>query len=396
MLNFESYAAFAFVVILGILVYVYREKLVIQKVLFPLLYIVMLRTKVGLPLMDKVAKRFPRVLKWVGYIGVVLGFVGMVAICGVLLQNLYALLFVPSSTSGVALIQPFAKGIPGTFFVPFFYFIISIFVLILIHEFSHGVMARVHGIKVHSSGLAILGILLPILPAAFVEPDEKILRKRPAWQQLSVFAAGPFSNIVCAALVLLLIIFAINPVVGMVIQSDGVEVTSFYGDNTYPAQISGIMVGDHIIGIDGVEIDGVSNFTGLLQDKHPGDIVTLATNTSSYTLTLVENPENETKGYMGIFVKPHITMREEFINAYGMIPAKIILWIAGLFMWLYILNIGIGLFNLLPIPIVDGGRMLEVFLSKVLPKKRAHIVWKRIGTFFFLLILVNLILGFIR
>lgn len=396
MLNFESYAAIAFVIILGILVYIYREKLIIQKVLFPLLYIVMLRTKVGLPLMDKIAKRFPRLLKWVGYTGVVLGFVGMVAICGVLLQNLYALIFVPSSTSGVAIIQPFAQGIPGTFFVPFFYFIISIFVLVLVHEFSHGVMARVHGIKVKSSGLAILGIFLPIIPAAFVEPEEKVLRKRPAWQQLSVFAAGPFANIICAALVLLLVIVVVNPVVGMVIQSDGVEVSSFYGENTHPAELSGMMVGDHITGINGLVIDSVSNFTNLLSGNSPGDTVTLQTNTSEYTMTLVENPENSSKGYMGIFVKPHMTLREEFINTYGMIPAKIIIWIAGLFMWLYILNIGIGLFNLLPIPIVDGGRMLEVFLNSVLPKKRAQIVWKRVGTFFFLLILVNLILGFVR
>ena len=267
----------------------------------------------------------------------------------------------------------------------------------LVHEFSHGVVARLYDIKVKHSGVAVLSVLLPVIPAAFVEPDEKVLRRRPAWQQLSVFAAGPFSNIVCAALVVLLIIVAVNPVVGMVLQSDGVEVNDFFGNGTYPAEKAGLSVGDHIIAIDGTPIETMGNFTDALSNKTPGDVVVLYLNdSSSHPVTLAENPQEPGKGYMGIFVKQHTSYRQEFIGKYGKVTAHIVIWIAGLFMWLYVLNIGIGLFNLLPIPIVDGGRMMEVFLKKVLSKKRAEIVWYRLGMFFFLLILVNLILGFIR
>lgn len=396
-MNFESYVAIAFVILLGVLVYAYRHKLTIQKVIFPFIYITMLRTTIGITFMDHVARRFPRILRWVGSVGVVVGFAGMALIIFVLFENLWRLLFVPAAVPGVAIIQPFAKNIPGTFFVPFFYFIISIFVLALVHEFSHGVVARLYNIKVKHSGVAILSVLLPVIPAAFVEPEEKVLRKRPAWQQLCVFAAGPFSNIVCAALVVLLIIVVLNPVVSMVIRNDGVEVNEFFGNGTYPAEKAGLAVGDHIIAIDGASIGTVRNFTDALSNKTPGDVVIINLNdSSSYPVTLVENPQEPGKGYMGIFVKQHTSFRKEFIDAYGNVTAGIVLWIAGLFMWLYVLNIGIGLFNLLPIPIVDGGRMMEVSLQKVFSKERAQIVWYRLGTFFFLLILVNLLLGFIR
>ncbi len=396
-MNFESFAAVAFVILLAILVYAYRRKLTIQKVIFPLIYIVMLRTTIGIAFMDRVAKGFPRILRWAGYTGVVVGFAGMLLIIVVLFENLWKLLFVPAAMPGVAVIQPFARGIPGTFFVPFFYFIISIFVLVLVHEFSHGVIARLYGIKVKHSGVAILGVLLPVIPAAFVEPEEKVLRRRPAWQQLSVFAAGPFSNIVCAALVILLVIVAVNPVVSMVIQNDGVEVNEFFGNGTYPAELAGLKAGDHIVAVDDVQVETIGNFTDALSKQAPGDEIVLRLNdSSSYSITLVENPEEPEKGYMGIFVKQHTSYRQGFVDRYGMVTARIIMWVAGLFLWLYVLNIGIGLFNLLPIPIVDGGRMMEVLLKKVLSKKRAEVVWYRLGMFFFLLILVNLVLGFIR
>ena len=77
----------------------------------------------------------------------------------------------PAASSGVGLVLPFkAKGV---FYVPFFYWIISIFVIAVVHEFSHGLIARANNIKVKSSGFAFLALLVPIIPAAFVEPDEK-------------------------------------------------------------------------------------------------------------------------------------------------------------------------------------------------------------------------------
>jgi len=87
--------------------------------------------------------------------------------------------------------------------VLFSYWILSIFLIAVIHEFSHGVVGRAWKLKIKSSGFAFLSILVPVIPAAFVEPDEKQTAKASARAQLGMLSAGPFSNVVFAALILL-------------------------------------------------------------------------------------------------------------------------------------------------------------------------------------------------
>ena len=40
----------------------------------------------------------------------------------------------------------------------------------------------------------------------------------------------------------------------------------------------------------------------------------------------------------------------------------------GLFGWIFLINFFVGLFNLLPIGPLDGGRMWSIFLDRVIPK----------------------------
>ncbi len=397
-MDVQSIAAIIFVVLLALVLYLGRSRLQVQKILFPLLYVIMYRTKVGISSMDKTAKRFPKTVKWLGYTGIVIGFIGMVAITVSLVHNLYTLLFIPSAPSGVGIVQPFAKDIPGTFFVPFFYFIISIFALVVVHEFSHGVLARLYGLKIKSSGLAFLGVLVPILPAAFVEPDEKRLVKRPMREQLSIFAAGPFSNILLAAVIVIFILLVGNPVIGGMVDYQGIQITGFAKqDNaTFPAELAGISEGEMVMAIDGVPVMTVENFTVALGAKKPGDTITVLTNVSTYAVTLASNPADKEKPYMGVFVAQSTRIKASFEEKYGSWLAPAILWVAGLLLWMYVLNIGIGLFNLLPIPIVDGGRMFQLVCERFFEKERARKVWKNVGVFFILLILVNLVLGFAR
>jgi len=395
-MDIQLIAAIVFIILMGVLILINRKKIVVQKVLFPLLYFVMYRSKVGLKAMDNVAKKLPRTIKYLGYAGIVFGFLGMGLIIYALFDNVYKLLFTPTAVSGVGIVQPFSADIPGTVFVPFFYFIISIFLLVIVHEFSHGVVARRYGLKVKSSGLAVLGVIIPLIPAAFVEPDEKKMVKRPAREQMSVFAAGPFSNIIMAAIVLCLILFVMSPALASITEEKGVLVSGFAEhDPIFPAEASGMKAGEVITKIDGVEIISVVNFTDHLTDKGPGDKINVVTNKSKYAITLAENPQNETRGYLGIFVKPYTEIKEDFEAQYGTLPADALIWISGLLLWLYILNLGIGLFNLLPLPITDGGRMLSLAYEKVMKKETAQKAWKFTAILFMFLLLANILLGFI-
>ena len=157
MADLQTISAFVFILVLCLLLYVYRKKLTIQKIIFPFLYVILYKTKIGLKFMDRMAKRFPKAIAFLGYFGIVVGFVGMVLIAYLLIQNLINIIMQPAAMTGVALVLPFK--IKGSFYVPFFYWIISIFIIAVVHEFSHGVVARVHNLKVKSSGLAFLAVL---------------------------------------------------------------------------------------------------------------------------------------------------------------------------------------------------------------------------------------------
>ena len=91
----------------------------------------------------------------------------------------------------------------------------------MVHEFSHGVVARAHNVEVKSSGFAVLGIVLPIIPAAFVEPNEDKLKKEDAIVQYSIFAAGPVSNIFLAIIFFLVMISVFNPIEARLMEPIG-------------------------------------------------------------------------------------------------------------------------------------------------------------------------------
>ena len=66
-------------------------------------------------------------------------------------------------------------------------------------------------------------------------------------------------------------------------------------------------------------------------------------------------------------------------------------WMTGLLRWLFVLSFGIALFNLLPLPIVDGGRMAQVFLWKVKGMETGEKRYRQIALFFLLLLILNLV-----
>jgi len=92
-------------------------------------------------------------------------------------------------------------GIPGVNpVIPLWYGIFGLAVAMLVHEFAHGILARVGRIKVKALGL--LFMVVPI--GAFVEPDEDQLAKVDRGRRSRVFAVGPATNIIVAFLVVML------------------------------------------------------------------------------------------------------------------------------------------------------------------------------------------------
>ncbi len=395
MLDFQTIAAIVFLAILTIFVFLKRKSLDTKQIIPHILYFSMYKTKWGLKLMDSAAKKYRRFMIYTGYLGILVGFFGMIAISYGLINNIYVLFTKPEATPGVGLELPFkAKGI---FFVPFFYWIIAIFVIAVVHEFSHGLIARANNLKVKSSGFAFLGIIIPIIPAAFVEPDEKELRKRPHKEQLSVFAAGPFSNIAVAFLFVAIASFILAPVVNALIEPNGVKVSDYVkGDKKFPAELAGIKIGETIQQVDDKPVAYVNNLSSILRSKKPDEIVTIKTDKSSYEIKLAKNPENESLAYIGAYLEQSTKIKDNVKASYGEFLPKALTWAYGLFVILFVLNFGIGLFNLVPIGPLDGGRMLQLVLHRIFDKKKGDKYWYYIGMFFLVLIFINVVAGFVK
>ncbi|MFC1768846.1 site-2 protease family protein [Nanoarchaeota archaeon] len=407
----ELIGAVTFLVLLGLVLIIERKKIIVQKILFPVIYMIMYRTKVGINLMDKIAKKIPRFLKVLSFIGIIVGFLGMILLVYLLIVNLYDLITKPEAIAGVGLVLPIkAKGV---FFVPFFYWIISIFILAVVHEFSHGVIARVYGMKVKSSGLAILSLVVPIIPAAFVEPDEKVITKRPHREQLSVFAAGPFSNVLFAFGVLALLLFVISPMISNIVDFRGVTIESFGNSNmTIPVKEAGIQEGETIIQLNDSQINIVDDLTLEMAHFKPGDTIPIITDKGEYEVTFGTSDFNESIPYLGVILSQKYEYKgwykeNEFVTdallwATGM-PQRVGWQLSypvrgyglGLLFWLYLLNIGIGLFNLIPIGPIDGGRMLQLPLRRFFGNEVGDKIWKYISIIVLVIVLITMAFAFI-
>jgi len=335
--------------------------------------------------MDRIARVSPRLLKIIGVIGVVTGYLGMAFIFYWLVKGTWDLLFVPEAIPAVAPVLPGVKVMPGLPVLSFWHWIIAIFIVAAVHEFMHGVYARLYNTKVKSSGIALFG---PIL-GAFVEPDEKELAKRSKTAQISVFAAGPFSNLVLGVVFLLLFNFLSGPIYAAVYTGDGITVNELV--EGYPAAMSGLETPFTIHAINNHETLNITSFTESTQHIKPGDTLVLHTDKGDITLKTVENPDNKTRPFIGISgleldkkVKPEVEER------YGTTLPKIFTWIHMLIFWLVIVNVGVGLFNLLPLGPVDGGRMFLSGMLALMKEEKAKRTWAFMSFACLALIIINL------
>lgn len=335
-------------------------------------YFAMLPTKFGIPTMKKIASKYPRITYWLGIIGICVGYAGMAIVSYDLIKGIYSLLSNPQITVGLVLPVK-AKGV---FYVPSLYWIISVLVVMVVHEGAHGVMAIAHKLKVKQTGVAFLGAIVPIIPAAFVEPDEDKLMKSKNVTKLSVFAAGPFANLVLGFALLGLYLAIAGPISNTLYEHMGAEIISYIGENS-PAQISGLAVGEVITSIDSMPVLEASEFKQAMDLKQIGETIEVKTDKQTLSIMLGED-EIEKDAFLGVNVQSKKGIKPEVLSEYPVL-SRIAVWLKDLIYWLSLLNIGVGLFNLVPIGPIDGGRMLQVVLEKIMPQRNALRVWKAVS-----------------
>ncbi|MBI2671608.1 site-2 protease family protein [Candidatus Woesearchaeota archaeon] len=340
------------------------------------------RTKFGIKLMDRIAKKLRIFLTPLSYLSILVGFAGMAFILFVLLRGTFDLLFVPNAQPALAPVLPGVK-VPGLPDLSFWHWIITIFIVALIHEFSHGIFARLYKLNVKSSGILALG---PIL-GAFVEPDEEKMKKVPKKEQLAILSAGAFSNIVLAILVFLIVSFVSAPLQEKLMDFKGIEVNSL--NPGFPAEKAALPVPFIISSINNKELNNLEDFISATDKIKPNQKLILGTDKGIFNLITTKNPDNNSKGFIGI---SNLAVKNELKQSINPFFGKAILWFLRLVFWLFVVNLGIGLFNLLPLGPVDGGRMFLVLSSVIFKEERkAQRVWSAVSLFLLMVIFINLL-----
>ena len=384
-MNLDLILLFTFLIAIAIFYFTHKHKFEIQGKVFALY-----RTSWGLVWMDRLAKKQTRLLKFLAYVGIVVGFFGMISMFVLLIKATFDLLFVPDSLPALAPVLPGIKIAPGLPTLSFLHWIISLFIIAIVHEFSHGVITRVYNIKIKSSGFAFLG---PI-PAAFVEPNEKKMEKSSTKTQLSILAAGSFSNILLA-LLFVLILFSVTPFTDSLLEGKGVMVSQVVEKGSLG--YSGIQKGENITKIDDVKVGTINEFFDELSKKKPGQEIILQTDKGTSKVILGEQPKellksNKSIGYLGAGISPlRIEYNEAADDKYGKTLLDLIFWLRQLFFWIWVISLGVGLFNLLPLGPVDGGRMFVLGMMTFMSKEKAMKAWKIITIFLFSLLVINLL-----
>ncbi|MFQ5573956.1 MAG: site-2 protease family protein, partial [Nitrosopumilaceae archaeon] len=203
--------------------------------------------------LTKLLGRTKRGIRVFADVSVVAGFLMMGFAFWFLLDNIFDYFVEPSEFAELTVLIP---GVTLTSSTSITYFLLSIPIVLIIHEGAHGIVATLEKIKIKTGGFAIFIALF----AGFVEPDEEEFNNAKKISKLRVIGAGATSNVIFAfalgAILLTNPLFAIilpEPLQSYLYESpDGVLVLSLIEGSG--AEDAGIQPNDIITAINGINV----------------------------------------------------------------------------------------------------------------------------------------------
>ncbi len=273
----------------------------------------------------------------------------MIALLGVAAFGILAALAtavastVTGSTGGYAALSTQVPGvapiIPGLT-IPLFSGILALFVVLVVHEFSHGILAKVAKIKLKSIGILPLGII-PV--GAFVEPDEKQVEKLDKDRQNDIFIAGISSNFLLTFVFFALTALMIIYVMPALFRPDVVVAYTLPG---YPAH-NVLTQGSIVYDWNGYHVSNLSSIIYAAHNFTPYAVVTVNTSNGNYAF------HTNSTGKIGV-----VTELAQTPKAKG--PQNgLANFLYSFFVISFVLNFFVGGMNLLPLPLLDGWRIYK-------------------------------------
>ncbi len=365
--------------------------------------LILIHTPFGLKFFDKIAqtKAAKFYARFTTYLMPIITALALFLIIG----GIIALFSSPIAREGVRGIGPQSNLlIPGLNpYLPIADGWIALVITIIIHEAGHGIVARVHGVKVESTGIVLL-FILPI--GAFVNIEREELDKISIKQKSSIMTAGPMSNIILG-LVSLLLIFLITSSLTVAQPSNpnvfGVEITGISQKSL--AESLGLTKGSIIQQIQNKEIKTTAELNGNLT-AYLGNTVSLTwLNEKGEKITKqailpkertpgkgilgvniieVGDPKKVLNSYNSLFASNPLALLAPPTIAQGSVPYSSLIQDkysspifgsyfaipANLLFWIWFINFNVAIFNALPIGPLDGGQLYNTIIDKKTENKK--------------------------
>jgi len=267
----------------------------------------------------------------------------------------------------------YAPALPGISYgpitLPIIQTIIAIFIAAFIHEFAHGILVYKNNLDLKSWGFFYLGPLI----GAFVEPDEKEIEKLNKKEQIKIYSAGAAINII-AGLIFLFLFFFFTYIISMFNLATPYVKILYTLPNTYAYNV--IPNNTILYSINGNQILYLNQIGEVLNNTKPGEYVLLNTSAGLFNIELTNK---DGKPFIGIVAEQEYNYKVPVID-----------FIQSLLFWLFVINVGLGIGNMIPIYPLDGGKTMKSILEIFLDKKRSRIVNLSLSIILLALILYNI------
>lgn len=293
-------------------------------------------------------------------------------------------------------------------------------VIVVFHELGHYIAGRATGIGIeefavgmgpklfsftrkdiqYSFRLFPIGGFCKFIGEDEENPAENAMNNQPVWKRFVTILSGPLLNFVLAFLAM----FIFLQISGVYIS---VPLIAGVSEGT-PAAASGFISGDKIVEVDGVDItydeEGLSKMTELIRGyngegamrfivERDGGRIELSvapeiTENETYQIGILLGQEPVSIGFFqsfGIAVRQVVSIFTEMIDSLrnmifkgegvneAMGPVGIVSYIAQearngintILLLIVIISMNLGIINLLPLPALDGGRLLFLIVEGI-------------------------------
>ncbi len=286
------------------------------------------------------------------------------------------------------------------------YAILMFCVLIFIHEFGHFIAAKKNDVKVNQFAVGMGPVLwkkqkgetlysiraLPIGGFCAMEgededsSDPRAFNNKAGWRKAIIVCAGAFMNVLLAVILMIAVVFTLGTAT--------TTVGAFVDGNH--AEGAGMRAGDRIVRVQGQKIDQWEEVSGALQ-KVDGDSVSVTVERDGGEVDLqVPLMEQDGRKMIGISPKMERHLGSAIIEGpkltwymtttmYSTLkqmvtgdvsskdlsgPVGIVYMVGqsskqGLVYFLYLvalISLNLGIINMLPLPALDGGRLLFIII----------------------------------